>query len=523
MNQQTIIRSFQNFEKLCPDLVFQYKLYREDSQFDSSIQSPLKYLDIEEVKAFIQKFEPFNSILQFDKTRNQGIAGILNILYRRILEQPLWYLEAVELYPDTLQSEDKLFERAKSVFYRIEHAQDKFNEVIVSVKHQLRDLVKNDKDSAVTLFNEILFVMDALILSVGFNGFDNWYFDYKKSPLFIFLMEFIQVIKNRAGNLAEYYPEVEAYLSNINLYKERFKEVSTPNNLIQISQPIVNNQNDNIDNFENFVQEEILFWSNSDPVWKNFFELKLTKTSITVSTLILKNNPKRFKLMSDFIDGLALFPFWLKSKNEQYGLEFDRLTKPVIDLQIQHFRSENWQRAIIGKEVTGQDTLQVNDVTIPITQEALLLHIQRTNTLILTTESVIKLERDWRKYNRAKYQDEDTNTDNGINTNYTPTQLSLIFDKLLELRFVKVTDKKNFIAVFRDQPLPIGWKKITWCGSRSRKKFHYFYCQITGVSEPSAMNQYFVHTSNKPFDSNDKPAAGYSEIDSLLQTSKAMK
>ncbi|MEI8048926.1 MAG: hypothetical protein WCI92_16205, partial [Bacteroidota bacterium] len=447
----------------------------------------------------------------------------LNILYRRILEQPLWYLEAVELHPDTLPVEDKLFERAKSVFYRIEHVQDKFNEVIVSVKHQLRDLVKNDKDSAVKLFNEILFIMDSLILSVGRYGFDDWYFDYKKSPLFVFLMEFIQEIKNRAGNSAEYYPEVEAYLSNINLYKEQFKEVSTPDNLIQKPQPIANNQNGNIDNFENFIQEEILFWSNSDPVWKNFFEIKVIKTSITVSTLILKNNPKRFKLMSDFVKGFALFPLWYKSKNEQYGLEFDSLTKPVMDLQIQYFRSENWQRAKIGKEVTGQDTLQVNDVTIPITQEALLLHIQRTNTLILTTESVIKLERDWRNYIRAKYQDEDTNTDNGINANYTPAQLSIIFDKLLKLRFVKVTDKKNFIAVFQDQPLPIGWKKITWCGSRSRKKFHYFYCQITGVSEPSAMNQYFVHTSNKAFDSNDKPVAGYSEIDSLLQTSKAMK
>jgi len=54
----------------------------------------------------------------------------------------------------------------------------------------------------------------------------------------------------------------------------------------------------------------------------------------------------------------------------------------------------------------------------------------------------------------------------GIRTDYTPPQLSVIFDKLLKIQYVSSSDRKNFIATFQDKPLPNGWKKIKWSGSR---------------------------------------------------------
>lgn len=62
--------------------------------------------------------------------------------------------------------------------------------------------------------------------------------------------------------------------------------------------------------------------------------------------------------------------------------------------------------------------------------------------------------------------DEKDDIRKGIKTNYTPQQITAIFDKLLQIQYVNRSDRKNFIASFQDKPLPSRWNKFKWLGSR---------------------------------------------------------
>jgi hypothetical protein len=108
----------------------------------------------------------------------------------------------------------------------------------------------------------------------------------------------------------------------------------------------------------------------------------------------------------------------------------------------------------------------------------------------------------------------------GLDSGYSLKQLSFIFEGLPK-NHVKQSDKENFIAVFTDRFLPEKWAKVLWQGSR--KRLHSFFLQMTGEQAPSMMNKYFIHTSRKPFDSNDKRKNKDVEISKLLLKAKNLK
>jgi len=106
----------------------------------------------------------------------------------------------------------------------------------------------------------------------------------------------------------------------------------------------------------------------------------------------------------------------------------------------------------------------------------------------------------------------------GINSGYSVNQLEFIFYKLYNLDHLKENDIDNFVSALLDDYLSTSWTKPIWHGSR--KKFYSFFDQITGRHEPSMMNKYFMHISNKQFDSNDKPGTRNHKISNILAEAK---
>lgn len=118
-------------------------------------------------------------------------------------------------------------------------------------------------------------------------------------------------------------------------------------------------------------------------------------------------------------------------------------------------------------------------------------------------------------------ENQDISDVKGINSGYSISQLEFIFNKLYQLDYLKENDVDNFVFALQDEYLSTTWSKSIWHGSR--KKFYSLFDQMTGLHEPTIMNKYFMHISNKPFDSNDKPGTKSHIISNILTEAKEIK
>ena len=137
------------------------------------------------------------------------------------------------------------------------------------------------------------------------------------------------------------------------------------------------------------IEREIAFWVNKNPFYNNYFRIGFISRLIDSCEVVILNHPLKEKLIVDFISGLALYPIYIKSKNEQYGKEFDMLTKPICDLIIKHVTSKKYRKELIDNEISGESL---------ISRKKLLRHIKRTNATPLVPKDISAIERDWIEY-----------------------------------------------------------------------------------------------------------------------------
>ena len=201
----------QNFEKLCPGLVFDYpkdkpKYEKLKEEIDQYSPSPFKNIDTKYNPIYVQAGGYYFLV-----------GERIDVLFRRVLYQLFWYIEAVEQYPD-----DRV-QQSKYLHDEIELAKARFADPKYSIDNLLNDLAYKDIETANKVFSNIIHITNNLIRTLE-DGYNFQYrFEFTKSPLFIALMEFVQSINKRAGNIAHIYPEVEAYFENIDSYKDQFK------------------------------------------------------------------------------------------------------------------------------------------------------------------------------------------------------------------------------------------------------------------------------------------------------------
>lgn len=173
----------------------------------------------------IETAKYFQTIKPSDPTYSKSCEDVLNILYRQILQQPYWYIEAKQLFPN---------DRAKQgqyLYENIELAKDRFNSFgrgmfnvlgrgMFNVLVQLDEIAETNPEATNKLYRKILFATNELLRFLGVTSFEILHCNLAETPLFIRLMEFIKDIKQKAGS--PYYSEIEKYFTEMEKYKGRF-------------------------------------------------------------------------------------------------------------------------------------------------------------------------------------------------------------------------------------------------------------------------------------------------------------
>jgi hypothetical protein len=152
------------------------------------------------------------------------------------------------------------------------------------------------------------------------------------------------------------------------------------------------------------IKSETDFWEGKFPGFKTFFGSAGIKGLILSCEAVMQNNPSKEKLIPDFIYGLVLLRINLKFKDEEHNRVVDELLKPVTDLIIKVVKSADYRQHLINKEVTGDEILKINNVSIPITAKEILLHIGRTDALPLTSKDIAVIQSDFVKYKENQFK-----------------------------------------------------------------------------------------------------------------------
>lgn len=182
------------------------------------------------------------------------------------------------------------------------------------------------------------------------------------------------------------------------------------------------------------IECEIGLWINMNPYYQDYFRKKSVKALVKLCEIAVQDNPLREKLIIDFIAGLALIPIYNVTKNEQYGEELDTLMKPVIVIVSSKVTSEEYRKFLIDKEISGEAIARINDVTVPISQKEILLHIERSNSIPLTLKDIADIEKNWLRYKQQQYRTIDvekkTTQKRESKLKFKPEEINTIFNLL---------------------------------------------------------------------------------------------
>lgn len=151
------------------------------------------------------------------------------------------------------------------------------------------------------------------------------------------------------------------------------------------------------------LQESVNFWVSKYPYLKTYFEDRLITGLLQLCNSITEPEKERDKLTNNFVTGLVGLVILSKSTNKEALQEIDNLLNPVFQLVIEYATYSDFQTSLINKEITGEDVLMVKDVQIPITSNAIILHINRINVKPLSASDIQHVIKDFLEYKRKFY------------------------------------------------------------------------------------------------------------------------
>jgi hypothetical protein len=180
-------------------------------------------------------------------------------------------------------------------------------------------------------------------------------------------------------------------------------------------------------------EREVNAWITSSSLHNKFFNLKAIKYLIEIFIQISETNPIDEKLIIDIISGLALYPIYILTKKEEYGEELDRLMAPIPKIWQQYFTSENYQRKLISKEITGQATFNWGGVSSPITLEEILLHIRRMDATPIMPNEIQEIERSWVQFKKNQYSEKNVSSSPSTNPIFSQEAQTVLNEVLSNL------------------------------------------------------------------------------------------
>ena len=140
----------------------------------------------------------------------------LRIMVKGIVEQPLYLVEALQQFPDTLPENEKYYFRQKWINDKLEFAKDKFTGYKISLENEIRELAATDPEKLKKSLNGLFLFKEQFISDLKQYQTE---FKYLYSPLFkLFLNEIIYFKSYYLNEFGEFhFPEKKTEPPSVNL------------------------------------------------------------------------------------------------------------------------------------------------------------------------------------------------------------------------------------------------------------------------------------------------------------------
>lgn len=191
----------------------------------------------------------------------------------------------------------------------------------------------------------------------------------------------------------------------------------------------------NSEDYNDIISNEIEYWGETNPYYVKYFNLQKVKTLIDICKIVSENNTLSTNLISDFISGLALYPIYLKTKDDKQGEEVERLIKPVLELLVQEVTSEDYFEKLHNTLAIDPGLVKRNQIDPPITKKELFIHSKRINIIALSKSELSSIKDDWEKWLIQKNTKGKSKSDN---------------QEIISIPRFKTEEKDNIVEILKD-------------------------------------------------------------------------
>lgn len=140
-----------------------------------------------------------------------------------------------------------------------------------------------------------------------------------------------------------------------------------------------------------------------------YFKIEHIKSLVNYANGMAGLRPITDEMLMNFIDGLSKFGLYFKYKRKQDKEEIDRLVNPAFNIQREYFSQEQWIDFLLDSEVAGDEILEINNMKIPFSHEAIKIFLRKKGIKSLLPSHFPKVKADFRKFNIELYGDETPN------------------------------------------------------------------------------------------------------------------
>lgn len=183
---------------------------------------------------------------------------------------------------------------------------------------------------------------------------------------------------------------------------------------------------------------------------EKFIKSRVGSMCIIIGKFMARLKPITDTMLSNYILGIFGIPLSVSRDNEEFNIQVDNLINPAFSILGEYIKSDDYRLSLIKQEVSGDEVFRINGLEIPLSYNAILLHIKRTNSLPLKPADIANIQKDFVNFKRdqftlAKQKDKEEFTEKDKNT--YPAKYYALFHLML----VEMGLEKHFERDFNDR------------------------------------------------------------------------
>jgi len=163
-----------------------------------------------------------------------------------------------------------------------------------------------------------------------------------------------------------------------------------------------------------FINKEIEELNLNKDYKDKFIKSRTGSMLIEIGRVIARLKPVTTKMLSDYILGIFGIPISISRSNEKFNIQIENLLSPAFRILEEYVKSDAYRLSLIKQEVSGDEILKIKGLEIPLSFNAILLHIKRTNSLPLKADDIVDIQKDLVDYKKAQFRNLPSNPSNPI-------------------------------------------------------------------------------------------------------------